>query len=100
MIDAIIDKYGFMEGLTIRDDEIIEWPYDVPIPSRQELQAILAKYENSKEAKAKKAKQEMPSIDEQLDDLYKAMDAGNLPNDNEFYRKRKAVYDKYGVNNG
>lgn len=37
---SIINKYGFKEGLVIREGKIIKWPYDVVQPSAEELQLI------------------------------------------------------------
>lgn len=43
--DALIYKYGFMEGLSTRDGEITEWPYDIDQPAEEELIAIVDEYE-------------------------------------------------------
>ena len=68
--------------------------------SAEEEAAIQAEWaaneaEQAANAWKKNRKKELPSIEEQLADLYKAMDSGKLPSDNDFYLKRKAIYDKY-----
>lgn len=38
---AITKVYGWRGGLTIRGDEIIEWPFDEPIPMGEQLQELI-----------------------------------------------------------
>tara|TARA_R110000782_G_scaffold52163_1_gene111983 strand:- start:319 stop:795 length:477 start_codon:yes stop_codon:yes gene_type:complete len=41
-MDIIIKKYGFKEGLTTRDGEIINWPYDEPKPTKDDINLMSA----------------------------------------------------------
>ena len=47
-IDAIVWKYGFKEGLTIRGNEITEWPYSDDKPSNATIKNITSEYESEK----------------------------------------------------
>lgn len=67
-MDAIIDKYGFKEGLTTKGGKITNWPYKQRKPSQKSLALIIEKYESKI---AYKEKRKYPSIEEQLDMLYK-----------------------------
>src|SRR6056297_849085 len=49
------------------------------------------------ESPEEKYKREMPSVQEQLDDLWQAMDDGVLPKNNAFYQKRRVLKNKYKV---
>lgn len=66
----------------------------------EEIQAIEAEW-SFNEKKADKTRYVMdriaayPPIGEQLDMLFKAMDAGEMAKDNDFYRAIKAVKDRY-----
>lgn len=69
-MDAIIDKYGFKEGLTTKEGKIINWPYSEKKPTITELKVIVADYKAAiayKEARIK----DYPPIEEQLDMIYK-----------------------------
>ena len=44
-IEAIQQQYGVKEGLSLKGNEITEWPYDEPKPNQKELDALVAKYQ-------------------------------------------------------
>lgn len=56
MIDAIVHRYGYKEGLTIKGDTITKWPYSEPFPSASELDSIIEDYEIVTKRSAIKAK--------------------------------------------
>lgn len=68
-MDAIIELYGFKEGLTTKSGKITNWVYDVPEPTQEELNQIVADYKAANLYKEQRSK-EYPSIEEQLDMLY------------------------------
>lgn len=45
MIEAITHSLGYMPGLTIKGDVIVEWPYSTPEPSPAELAVMVSDYE-------------------------------------------------------
>ncbi len=45
MIDAMTHALGYKPGLTLRGDEIVEWPYSSPIPTTAELESMKEEYE-------------------------------------------------------
>ena len=94
MINAIIEKLGYTEGLTVRGNEIVDWPYASPQPSEAELGAWVEEYEAAYDYKEKRL-MSMPSIEARLEDLYDDIDKGKLDKSGEFYKKVKAVKDKY-----
>jgi len=69
-MQAIIDKYGFKEGLVTEEGVITSWPYDAPQPSDKELRAIIALFEARNAYKALRIKS-YPPIEEQLDMMFK-----------------------------
>ena len=69
VMQALQDKYGFKEGLSIRDGKITEWPYDEKQPTQAELRALAEEYEN-KTTYQRKRQEEYPPVEEQLDMLY------------------------------
>jgi hypothetical protein len=48
MINAIIWKYGYKEGLSTRANKITEWGYKEPQPNESELKIIIAEYKEYK----------------------------------------------------
>lgn len=48
MIDAIIDKYGFKEGLDIHGGVISKWPYNVAKPTKAQLKTLVDDYNSLK----------------------------------------------------
>ena len=69
-MDAIIDKYGFKEGLTTRKGKITNWPYTEKKPTVAELVVIINEYKVRTSYRLNR-KKEYPSIEEQLDTIYK-----------------------------
>lgn len=68
-MDAIIDKYGFKEGLTTKDGKITNWPYEEKEPTVSELDTIIKEYEAAtKYIELRRA--EYPSIEKQLDEIF------------------------------
>ena len=41
---SIQKEYGWKSGLTIAGNKIIRWPYDAPLPSDDELAALVVKW--------------------------------------------------------
>lgn len=66
-MDAIIAKYGFKEGLTTKDGEITNWPYDEKKPSQTKLDQIVKDYVVANQYKIDR---KYKSISEQLDMQY------------------------------
>jgi hypothetical protein len=58
MINALIDRFGLREGLTVENGEIVQWPYLEEKPSESELDKIVKDYEaqNKKLEAKEKAK--------------------------------------------
>tara|TARA_R110000803_G_scaffold176677_1_gene239071 strand:- start:251 stop:682 length:432 start_codon:yes stop_codon:yes gene_type:complete len=58
ILNALIEKYGFKEGLDISGDKITKWPYDVAKPTKAKLKTILDEYKliEAKENTRKAAK--------------------------------------------
>lgn len=71
LIEALIELYGRLPGLTIRGkDDITEWPYEgIPIPSKAELAVIEADY-IVKTAYVRQREREYPAVIKQLEMLY------------------------------
>lgn len=44
IIEAIIWKYGYKQGLTLVDNNIHEWPYAEHQPTREKIDAVLEEY--------------------------------------------------------
>jgi len=59
-IDALIEEYGLMEGLTVRGDVIEEWPFAEPMPSKEECMRLTNNWLAATEYKRKR-KAEYPS---------------------------------------
>jgi hypothetical protein len=78
-------------GIEIIEDFSLEQQaeYDSARTAREEYTRINAYRQNRRN--------EYPAIGDQLDMLFKAMDAGVLPKVPEFYNSIKAVKDKYPV---
>lgn len=73
-MESIIEKYGFKEGLSTRDFNIIEWPYEgVPVPSRDEVLAIEEAWCKRNEYKRLRSIY-YPSIQDQLDMIFHDID--------------------------
>lgn len=68
-MQAIIDKYGFKEGLKTVNGVITNWVYDAPQPTQEELEIILAEFE-AKNMYKKLRKQAYPPTEDQLDLIY------------------------------
>ena len=68
---------------------------DIPIPTKQQIEAESARLQAEYEAKEYQRVRatQYPSITDQLDMLWHAMDAGTLPKVNSFYDAIKAVKD-------
>jgi signal recognition particle subunit SEC65 len=67
-MDAIIEKYGFKEGLTTKGNKILKWPYEgIRKPTEAAVAKIVADYE-IKFAYRKERK--YPPIEEQLDMIH------------------------------
>lgn len=68
-IEAIVDKYGSMEGLTVDNGVIVSWPYAVAQPTESELDSLSSLFEAKTEYIRNRVK-EYPSIEDQLDAIY------------------------------
>ena len=44
MIDAIVWKYGLVEGLSTKGSDIVEWPYGADEPTAKEIASIVSEY--------------------------------------------------------
>ena len=69
-MQAIINKYGFKEGLTTKGGKITNWPYSEKKPTIAELSKIISDHKVSIEYISRR-KKEYPPVEEQLDMLYK-----------------------------
>jgi hypothetical protein len=69
MIECLIEQYGESQGLTIQGDEIIEWPYAQPKPTKEEHMALHQAWLDANAYKEKR-KAEMPSQEEMLEAIY------------------------------
>ncbi len=69
-MEAIVDKYGYKEGLTTYNSMITNWVYDVPQPTFREVRAIIKEYKE-KTAYKEKRRKDYPPIVDQLDMIYK-----------------------------
>lgn len=69
-MQAIINKYGFKEGLTTKDGKIVKWPYASPKPTSKELDIIVQEYDVIERVRVSRRK-EYPPIEEQLDMIHK-----------------------------
>ena len=49
LIEAIVDRLGVKQGLTIKNKEIIAWPYDVEVPDQETLDQWLSEYASKKD---------------------------------------------------
>lgn len=68
--EAIIDAYGFKEGLCTREGVVTAWPYAVPQPSNAELETIRAAFEAIQDAdQAFREDADMPSLQEKVEAL-------------------------------
>ena len=86
-MQAILDKYGHKEGLSMSGDKITEWPYSEKKPTQAELGVIASEY-TAKTAYILSRKSEYPSIEDQLDMIYH----GTLTS---WKAAIKAIKDKY-----
>lgn len=75
-MEAIIDRYGFKEGLSTKAGVITSWPYKLKKPGKIALAKIVKDYEATTAYKVKR-KAEYPSIEDQLDMLYKDKVSGS-----------------------
>jgi hypothetical protein len=41
MIESLISHYGYKQGLTIKNNIIVEWPYEAPQPTKEELENFI-----------------------------------------------------------
>jgi hypothetical protein len=94
LFDAIVDKYGKKEGLTIKGDTIVDWPYALPIPSAEELKALESQYVFNNEYKYQR-NNEFPGVDSLIKLLWNDIDSGIDLKSGKFYLAVKSVYDKY-----
>lgn len=69
-MECLIEKYGYKEGLKTVDYEIINWPYDAPKPSREEVIKLFDAW-NIKNKHKENRLFEYPEIGDQLDALIK-----------------------------
>jgi hypothetical protein len=69
-MQAIINKYGFKEGLTTRAGKITNWPYAEKKPTIAELAVIVSEY-TSATSYADERVLDYPPIQDQLDMIYK-----------------------------
>jgi len=99
MINLVIEKvYGYKEGLTcdLGNNEIINWPYDAPKPSKNEINQMLTEYKQSIE-NANKAKNEMPTLDEKIDAIFEMLANNDSTKLDKVKAKVATVKQKYGV---
>jgi len=96
---------NFFNVVVIQDDGqgpyIAKWDDSLgPKPTQEDLDlwAIQLLPIKQKQDARQNRRNEYPAIGDQLDMLYKAMDAGVLPKVDDFYDSIKAVKDKYPVN--
>lgn len=68
-MDAIINKYGYKEGLETEEGNITAWPYKEDKPTAQELKELIKKHEASI-TYLELRKKEYPRIEEQLDMIF------------------------------
>lgn len=68
-MDAIIDQYGYKEGLKTSAGEIISWPYSEPQPTQAEVDQLVADYNAKVKYKFDRIK-EYPTVEDQLDMIY------------------------------
>lgn len=96
----------FISKVNIRDDSNGEGPYISqwdeslgPKPTQADIDQWAIELVPVKQAQdaRQSRRNEYPSIGDQLDALYKAMDAGTLSKVPEFYNPIKIVKDKYPV---
>lgn len=84
--------------IVVVDNDVVEWhnPSVAPV-TEQQIQDEMDRLENlyvSNEYQRERFK-EYPSIGEQLDMLWHAIDAGKLNKTSDFYTTLKSVKDKY-----
>lgn len=75
-MEYIIDKYGFKEGLTTTEGKITNWPYTEKKPTIAQLKLLESNYKNKILYKENRVK-EYPSIEDQLDMIYKDKVSGS-----------------------
>jgi hypothetical protein len=92
LIDAVIDKLGYRQGLGERGGVISEWPYEIAIPDKATLDEWVADYTKKVLYKTKRY-ESYPSVQDQLLMLWDAMDSGEIPQATSFYDTIKAIND-------
>lgn len=68
MIEAIIEKYGQSEGLTISGNEIIEWPYNQPKPTKAQRKTLVDDYNSLRPVK--EAKEKAIDLNNKIEDVF------------------------------
>ncbi len=104
IIQLKFPKVDILTQVIIRDDGqgpyIYKWDDSLgPKPDEATLAAWEAEVAPIKQLQdvRQNRRNEYPAIGDQLDMLYKAMDAGTLPKVTDFYNSIKSVKDKYPV---
>lgn len=96
-LDAVASLYP-SGGYSIRgmDYSGLQWHRtDLPKPTEQEIEDEVARLQVEYEANEYQRLRQYPSIGDQLDMLWHAIDAGTLNKTSAFYKTLKAVKDEY-----
>ena len=94
--DAIV-ALGIDGGFKIKDGKVAKWYSEKEQPSDDAIQEKLKELQNDFTSKQyqRDRQPEYPSIGDQLDMLFHAIDAGKVDKTSDFYKSLKAVKDKY-----
>ena len=91
-IDAAFALVG--GGIAVIEDELQYFDGQTP-PSESAINAKLSELQAEYDAKQYQRDRVYPSIGDQLDMLYHAIDAGKVNKTSDFYKALKAVKDKH-----
>ena len=92
IIDAAFALVG--GGIAVIEDELQYFDGQTP-PSESAINAKLSELQAEYDAKQYQRDRVYPSIGDQLDMLYHAIDAGKVNETSDFYKALKAVKDKH-----
>lgn len=87
LIESILWKFGHKQGLTLHGHKVVEWPYDFPVPSDEELNNIVEEYKKKEYYKFEREKAYKQEIYPHLDN---AKMLAELENDNSKMNELKA----------
>ena len=72
LMEALLARYGKVEGLTLVADEISEWPYAEARPSSEELLKLKNEYVSQNDFKFKRER-ELPSLEEKVNAMFEKL---------------------------